>query len=132
MTFRMPPDEHPLDDILGRPTHIAILREVCNASEPVWRSELPRRTGFSRSGVWLAIERLVAIGLLRTRQYWSAGLQITLEIEPGHPLGKSIAELFAAERDADLENRAPDDPREEARRFREYLAEVVARARNDA
>lgn len=129
MTRKVPTDERPLDDVLGRPTHVAILREVCTADDPVWRSDLPRRTGFSRSGIWLGIERLVAAGLLRTRQYWKAGLQATVEVDPGHPLAEAIRALFEREREADLENRDPWDPREEKRRFLEYLDEVVARAR---
>jgi len=129
MRSGIPPEERPLDEILGRPTHVSILREVCRSPEPVWRSELPRRTDHSKSGVWLGIERLLASGLLVAREYWSAGLQITVEIDRAHPLAGVIEDLFAAEREVELENRAPDDAREEARRFRKYLAEVVARAR---
>jgi hypothetical protein len=86
---------HPLDHILGAKGHVAIIRELIHAGEPVSHSELIERSGLSRQGVYDVVDRLAQNGLVT---YAGSGSRQLVTLRKNHPLYEALAGLFHRER----------------------------------
>lgn len=85
----------PLDDILGSRGHILALRQLVELEGPTSPSELLKRTGLSRQGVYDVVGRLFESGILT---YIGSGQRQLVKLRVDHPLSQAITELFASER----------------------------------
>jgi hypothetical protein len=86
----------PLTEILGRKSHVLVLREILSNPEPVSHSQLIKRTGLSKQGVYDTVSRLVELGPL---SYEGIGGQQNIEVRTDFPLYNSIRQLFDAEKE---------------------------------
>jgi len=86
----------PLTEILGRKGHILVLRVIFADQQAASHTQLIKRTGLSKQGVYDAVSRLVETGLLT---YKGSGRQQRIEIRADFPLYNSIQQLFEAEKE---------------------------------
>jgi len=85
----------PLSEILGTKGHIHVLRELNDHNGAMSHSELIRRTGLSRQGVYDVVTRLVETGIL---SYTGSGRQQLVNVRKEYPLFESIQVLFQSEK----------------------------------
>jgi hypothetical protein len=85
----------PLTEILGRKSHILVLRQILCSHEPITHSIIIERTELSKQGVYDTVSRLVDTGLLT---YKGGGRHQRIEIRTDFPLYDSIQQLFKAEK----------------------------------
>lgn len=84
----------PLDPILGRLSHVRVLRALALHGGGLTPAELARRTDLSRRGVWNAIEALDAVGVVEPV---GTGHSVPFRLRPDHPLGPILRRLFEDE-----------------------------------
>lgn len=86
--------EYPLNEILGRESHVRIIRLLANQLEPIGVSLIAQQSGLTVAGAKKAINKLVSLGFLeevggsRQRQY-------ALRLED--QLSRAVVALFEAE-----------------------------------
>ncbi len=85
----------PLTEILGRKGHVLVLRQLLLSQESVSHSQLIKRTGLSKQGVYDTVSSLVESGLLT---YNGRGRYQRIEVRTDFPLYNSIRQLFEAEK----------------------------------
>ena len=85
----------PLTEILGRKSHVLVLRELLSVQIPVSHSRIIKCTGLSKQGVYDTVSRLVESGMLI---YKGSGRQQKVEVRSDFPLYDSIRQLFEAEK----------------------------------
>lgn len=86
----------PLDDILGYPANIRLLRCLVEANTSMSISALAKRTGISVPGIHKAVSRLMKTGIIR---YVGSGRTQLIELRNEHPMFRAISTLFNAERE---------------------------------
>lgn len=86
----------PLTEILGRKGHILVLRVIFADQQAASHTQLIKRTGLSKQGVYDTVSRLVETGLLT---YEGSGRLQRIKIRADFPLYNSIQQLFEAEKE---------------------------------
>jgi hypothetical protein len=83
----------PLNQILGRESHVRMLRVLSEVAEPLLPSQLAPRAGLDLSGLRRSLGNLLATGIVaRVDRKGRVGIVAT------HPLAKLISSLFKEER----------------------------------
>lgn len=83
----------PLDRVLGRLSHVRVLRALTLHGRGLTPPELARRTRLSRRGVWNALEALEGLEIVEPV---GSGHSVPYRLSP-HPIARSIQRLFEDE-----------------------------------
>ena len=83
-----------LDGVLGRLSHIRVLRVLALHGGALTPPELALRSGMSRAGAWNALDALEAIGIVARV---GTGTTVPFTLNEGHPLTGSIRRLYEDE-----------------------------------
>lgn len=86
----------PLSLILGTQAKVAVLRTLAGSAVPLPHREVARRTGMAYRSVALAIDDLLASGLVRELE---GGRERRVSLHASHRLAPVVAALLQAERD---------------------------------
>jgi DNA-binding IclR family transcriptional regulator len=87
--------EAPVDVLLGKQSHVRILRVLTEYEHPIPPVEVARATRLDLTGVARALETLAATGIVRTI---GVGRGRVLQFNPAHPLAPLVQQLFDGER----------------------------------
>lgn len=97
-----PPAKHfgalaqPLDNILGTPSRVRVLRALDRTTMPMAIVTLARETGLAYNAVLAAVTLLTASGLVAMTP---AGATMVYSLAPDHPFTPGLRQLFAVERE---------------------------------
>ncbi len=83
-----------LDTVLGRVSHVRILRVLSLHGGPLTPPELAWRSGLSRAGAWNALDALEEVGIARSV---GTGGSVPYALVDAHPLTPSIRAIFEEE-----------------------------------
>jgi predicted nucleotidyltransferase len=86
---------HPLDQILGSPALVRVVRVLAGHGGSLAVADLSRRTKLSLPSVRAALRRLLDVELAGVV---GAGRSLVCELSKDHPLGPALIALFDAER----------------------------------
>jgi hypothetical protein len=86
----------PLSQILGRQTHVRLLRVLALRDDPIRGVDLARLTELDPAGVRRSLDALAQTGIVETV---GTGTGRQVRLRAGHPLAGVIRVLYAAERD---------------------------------
>ena len=84
----------PLDALLGRTSHVRVLRVLTQHGGSLTPPDLARRAGLSRRGAWNAIAELQAAGVIEPV---GAGRSPPYRLAENHPLSDAVRRLFEGE-----------------------------------
>lgn len=84
----------PIDEILGTPAGVRVLRVLALHGGELSGSEVARRADLSRTGAWRALTRLGAVAVVETV---GQGHSVPYRLNRRHPLAEPIVTLFRAE-----------------------------------
>lgn len=86
----------PLDDILGTPARVRVLRVLDRTTGPHAVVSIAKETGLTHNAVLGAVAVLTRAGMVTER---SLGSRLVYALNPDHPFAAPLGQLFAAERD---------------------------------
>ena len=84
----------PLDQILGTPANVRLLRVLALRSTPVTAGDLARGAALSRTSIYPALRQLELAGIV---ELVGAGSQRPVQLRDRHPLSKTLKDLFRTE-----------------------------------
>ena len=84
----------PLDQILGTPANVRLLRSLALRSTPLAAGDLARGAALSRTSIYPALRQLELAGIV---ELVGAGSQRPVQLRDRHPLSKAIKDLFRNE-----------------------------------
>ena len=84
----------PLNEILGTPANVRLIRALSLSSSPLTGGELARRAGLGRTSIYPALRELEFVGIV---EFVGAGAQRQVRLRERHPLAPRLKELFRAE-----------------------------------
>lgn len=86
----------PLNEILGSPGSLRVLRVLAFSEQLMGRAQVARRAELNPSGVRRTLDRLAELGVVETV---GSGRNRAVRLRERHPLYTALRSLFAAERD---------------------------------
>lgn len=84
----------PLNEILGTPANVRLIRALSLSSTPLTGGELARRAGLGRTSIYPALRALEFVGIV---EFVGAGAQRHVQLRERHPFASGLKELFRAE-----------------------------------
>ena len=100
---RQNPLLRPLNEILGTPANVRLMRTLTLSTVSLTSGELAKRAQLGRTSIYPALRELERAGIV---EFVGAGAQAQVQIRDRHPLSRQLRQLFRAE----------------ARRFEEFVA----------
>lgn len=91
---RQNPLLRPLNDILGTPANVRLLRTLTLSTVSLTSGELARRAQLGRTSIYPALQELERTGIV---EFVGAGSQGQVQIRDRHPLSRPLRQLFRAE-----------------------------------
>ena len=91
---RQNPLLRPLNEILGTPANVRLIRALTLSTVPLGSGELARRAQLGRTSIYPALEELERHGVV---EFVGAGSQGQVQIRDRHPLSRQLRQLFRAE-----------------------------------
>jgi hypothetical protein len=84
----------PLDEILGTPANVRLLRVLALRNTPLTAGELARSAALGRTSIYPALRQLELAGIV---ELVGAGSQRPVQLRERHPLSKALKNLFRTE-----------------------------------
>jgi DNA-binding phage protein len=84
----------PLNQVLGTPGNVRLIRTLSLSSTPLTAGELARRADLGRTSIYPALRDLESIGIV---EFVGAGAQRQIQLRERHPLATGLNDLFRAE-----------------------------------
>lgn len=84
----------PLNNILGTPANVRLIRTLSLSSTPLAAGELARRADLGRTSIFPALRELEFIGIV---EFVGAGARRQIQLRERHPLATALKDLFRAE-----------------------------------
>jgi hypothetical protein len=85
----------PLNQIIGRESHVRLLRVLALRDDPIRSADLARLTGLDPAGVRRALDALVQTGIV---EIVGTGRARQVQLRSAHPLAGAVRTLYAEER----------------------------------
>ncbi|MEE8117120.1 MAG: nucleotidyltransferase domain-containing protein [Gemmatimonadales bacterium] len=88
------PTREPLSYLFGTRAKVSCVRVMCAAGDPITQREVARRAGVQHRSAQLALDELVAVGLVSRIE---GGRDFLVRLNDEHHLGSAVRSLFNAE-----------------------------------